>query len=189
VILNSFRGTIEAIDEAAFISRANQYQSSDAACICGDCFNNPNNIQEFSPDNPRFFIFKGAYNAADNSIDNDVDGVIEIWYSLYSEIAEITDLSTLPRVCPFECVGQFSYDKNYEATFLNILFSGQNFPSGSNTLNNFAGNVPATDGWVAETPFSVTETTDRAAIRVRISGTAGTSVRIRNLKFHVQLPT
>jgi hypothetical protein len=186
VILNSFKGTIEAINQAAFISRANQYQSSDAACVCGDCFNNPNNVQVFSPDNPRFTIFIGSYNSADNTIDS-VGNVIEVWYSLVADLTGITDAVNIPRVCPFESVGQFSYELNYPTTFLNILITAENIPSGAETLSNFAGNVPAEE-WGSQ-QFSVSQMTDRAAIAFRFNVSVGHAIRLRNLEFNIQNPT
>jgi hypothetical protein len=155
---------------------------------CVECRSLIEGEVEYDFFNPRFWIIKGSHNSADNSIDCDANGELELWFSLVRDLEGITDASDIPRSCPFECVGTFNYEKLNTAGQASFLFSGVNIPSGSNTLYNFAGSIPDSGGWDAGS-FSVSATTDRAAIRVRFTIDAGDTMRLRNLTFNIQEPT
>jgi hypothetical protein len=183
------------IDNNAMIQRAMMYQSIGSAencgllCIdgCAECRPLIAGEVEFSNSNPRWWIKKGVYNSAENSIDADVNGELEVWFSLVRDLEDIADASLIPRACPFETVGTFSYERANDAGFVEILFTGRNIPSGSNSLSNFAGQQQA-HGWT-EYQFTEASTSDRAAIQVEMSIDAGSSIRLRNFKFNVQAAT
>jgi len=183
------------IDNNAMIQRAMMYQSIGSAencgllCIdgCAECRPLIAGEVEFSPSNPRFWIKRGTYNSADNSIDADANGELELWFSLVRDLEDVTEASSIPRACPFEAVGTFTYERSNDAGFVNLLFTGQNFPFGSNSLSNFAGQQQAS-GWTVY-QFMETDTYDRAAIQVEMSIGAGNSIRLRNFRFSVQAAT
>jgi len=154
---------------------------------CVECRSLIEGEVEYDFFNPRWWIKKGTYNSAENSIDADENGELELWFSLVRDLEDVTEASSIPRACPFEAVGTFTYERSNDAGFVNILFTGQNFPFGSNSLSNFAGQQQAS-GW---TPYQFveTDTYDRAAIQVEMSIGAGNSIRLRNFRFSVQAAT